>query len=406
MSDSSAQTAAAGSRADQQHMREALALAARIPERPWPNPPVGALVVKDGAIVGRGAHHGAGQAHAERIALAEAAGRARGATLYCTLEPCRHVGRTPPCTEAILAAGVARVVYGVGDPNPPAAGGADVLRAAGVNVTGGLLANECLDLIWPFVATDCFARPYVELKTATSLDGRFGRPHDPVGAPSYITGCAARADVHVRRRWVDLVLVGGATARSDRPRLDTRLVPPDAPCPLAEPAAGCVIGPQDIDKTVEKAGAGDGLVAAFDLRLDRSEWFCLHPGEPPLQLPAGAHAVACPAGTGGVDPHGLLAVCAERGWHTVMLEGGPTLAAAFLEAGLVDRWVQYLAPVVAGGGPTWPRGFAAGAGEYAGTEFGGFHLTSCRRFGPDLRVIWDRRDFDAAVRALSGAGGD
>ncbi|HOX25231.1 MAG TPA: bifunctional diaminohydroxyphosphoribosylaminopyrimidine deaminase/5-amino-6-(5-phosphoribosylamino)uracil reductase RibD [Candidatus Krumholzibacteria bacterium] len=362
---------------DRRYLREALGLAARVPARPWPNPPVGAVVVKDGVTVGRGAHHGPGEPHAERVALAEAGGRAAGATLYCTLEPCRHHGRTPPCVDAILAAGVARVVIGLADPNPLAGGGAARLRAAGVGVDVGPCGAECLDLVWPFVATDCFARPYLELKTATSLDARFAAPARASGGSRYLTGPQARADVHARRRWVDLVLVGKGTAVADRPRLDTRLVPAGAACPAAEPAAGCVAG-------ADLAGVS----------LARPAWLLFQASPAPAVLPPGAERVACPPATGGgVDPAGLVDVCRERGWRAIMLEGGPRLAASFLAAGLVDRWVQYVAPVVGGGGATWPAGFAAPGGS--------FHLTRCDRVGADLRVIWDRRDFAATLASLT-----
>jgi diaminohydroxyphosphoribosylaminopyrimidine deaminase / 5-amino-6-(5-phosphoribosylamino)uracil reductase len=253
-----------------------------------------------------------------------------------------------------------------------------------VAVTAGVMADRCLDLIWPFVASDCFARPYVELKTATSLDGRFARPDDPAGRPGYLTGPEARADVHVRRRWVDMVIVGAGTARHDHPSLDTRLVPPGAACPHAEPLAGCVAGART-----------DG----GDLRLNRPAWFCFYAGELPAGLPAGAVPVACRPGPGGVDPRGLLEACAARGWRTIMLEGGPALAASFLAAGLVDRWVQYVAPVVVGEGPSWPAEFVASA---AGAPPSGFHLTCRVRIGPDLRVIWDRWDFAAVARAHGG----
>jgi diaminohydroxyphosphoribosylaminopyrimidine deaminase / 5-amino-6-(5-phosphoribosylamino)uracil reductase len=368
---------------DEAFLQEALALAARIPQRPWPNPPVGALVVQDGVVVGRGAHHGAGQAHAERLALAEAGDRARGATLYCTLEPCRHHGRTPPCTEAIIAAGIARLVAGVRDLNPPASGGAGLLRAAGLDVTVGVLAGPCLELIWPFVTSDGFARPYVELKTATSLDGRFAGPRDPAGWPAYLTCETSRRAVHVRRRWLDLVLVGAGTALLDRPRLDTRLVPDGAACPQAEPQAGCVSG-------------RDGAHADA-LALNRPAWICFHPAGAAPALPEGAAAVACPAGAAGVDPAGLLQVCHERGLATILLESGPTLSASFLAAGLVDRWVQYTAPLVLGGGVTWPERFEPSAA--------GFHLTRCERSGDDLCAVWDRRDFAAALVAATSEGG-
>ncbi len=362
---------------DLRHLSEALGLAARIPVRPWPNPPVGAVVVRAGETVGRGAHHGAGSAHAERVALGEAGEAARGATLYCTLEPCNHHGRTPPCTEAILAAGVSRVVYGVDDPNPQATGGAERLRQAGLEVTGGVHAAACLDLIWPFVCTDQFARPYVELKTATSLDGRFGGAHDPQGQPTYLTGPAARRDVHVRRRWVDLVLVGSGTARHDRPRLDVRLADQLDDGPAAAPLAG----------VMAQAGAADA-----PLSCDR--WLVFHAAGRSGALAAGAEGVPCTIGPDGhLDVHDLLGACQARGLHTVMVEGGPRVAASFLAAGVVDRWVQYLAPRVVGDGPSWP------AWNQPATA--GLHLTAATPVGDDLRVIWDRRDHHGERRRLA-----
>lgn len=371
---------------DEVFLQEALALAARIPTRPWPNPPVGAVVVKDGVVVGRAAHHGAGTAHAERLALAEAGDRARGATLYCTLEPCRHHGRTPPCTDAILEAGVSRVVAGVRDPNPPASGGAALLRDAGLEVVLGVLADRCLDLIWPFVVTDAFARPYVELKTATSLDGRFAGPRDPAGRPRYLTGAPARRAVHERRRWHDLVLVGAGTARHDRPRLDTRLVGDGAPCPDAEPLAAC-------------ATSGRSRPGPSPLSLDRPDWLCFHPAGTSPRVSMGARLVVCPGGAdGGVDPAGLLAACAERGLTTIYLEGGPTLAGSFLAAGLVDRWVQFTAPLLLGEGPAWPARSVEPAA-------GGYSLTRAGRVGDDLCAVWDRRDFGAALAVLGATAG-
>lgn len=365
---------------DLQFMAEAVQHARILSTRPWPNPPVGALVIRDGIEIGRGAHHGAGLDHAERVALAAAGVRARGATLYCTLEPCNHHGRTPPCTDAILAAGVARIVYGVADPNGEAAGGARRLREAGLDVTGGVHAGACLDLIWPFVCTDQFARPYVELKTAVSLDGRFAAVDSPVGAPVYLTGESARRDVHRRRCWVDLVLVGHGTARQDRPRLDTRLADAPEDGPRAEPEAGCMVG-----------RIGSNAV------LNRPHWLAFHARGLPIQVPPEVESIACePDRAGRPTPQSVVEAAAARGMHAVMVEGGPTLAAAFLSAGLVDRWVQYVAPVVLGAGPTWPD-WRADAGS-------GFHQTRCGALGPDMVAVWDRRDFHASLKALTPDG--
>ncbi len=362
-------------------MAEAVDLARRIPGRTWPNPPVGAVVVRDGEVVGRGAHHGAGLPHAEWLALREAGEQARGATLYLTLEPCNHHGRTPPCTDAILRAGVARVVIGVRDPNPHVKGaGMDRLLGEGVDVELGVGAAACLELIWPFVVTDGFTRPFVELKTAVSLDGRFGplrRPPAAAPGPVYLTGEDARRDVHARRRWFDLVLVGRGTAAADQPRLDTRLAPLDAACPSAEPLGGYV---------------DTRLSLATGLRRERGLVFCAQDatGDPP----AGFEALRCPGGPDGIHPAALLEAASLRQVCTVLLEGGPRLAASFLAAGLVDRWTQYTAPVILGDGVSWPDGFTVPGGA--------FSLTASEPVGDDLRTIWDRREFAATLRRLSG----
>lgn len=363
--------------ADTQFMVVAHRLAQAVPRRPWPNPPVGAVVVRDGEIVGRGAHHGPGTPHAERLALQEAGERARGATLYVTLEPCNHHGRTPPCAPLVADSGVARVVVGVRDPNPRVAGGGlALLRERGVAVTVGVLARGCLELIWPFAATDGFARPFVTLKTAVSLDGRFAPAAAPPGRPCYLTGEPARREVHRLRRWHDLVLVGGATARRDRPRLDGRLAPDDPPCPGDEPLPAVVTGdPARVagwraDRHVVFASAGAGGAA-----------------------PA-AELVPCAAADGGVAPDDLLRRAAERGWWTILLEAGPRLAGAWLAAGLVDRWVQFTAPLVLGDGPGWSPFPAPGEP---------FHLTRTIRLAADACQVWDRRPF-AQTRAALAAG--
>ena len=249
---------------DIRFMIEALRLAARLPGRPWPNPPVGAVVVRDGEIVGRGAHQGAGTAHAERVALAEAGDRARGATLYVTLEPCNHRGRTEACAPLVTDSGVARLVVGVADPNPGVPGGGlATAAAAAIAVEVGVCGRECLEMIWPFAASEAFARPFVLPKTAVSLDGRFAPPpaRDLDGAPFYLTGEAARADVHRLRRWCDVVLVGEGTARADRPRLDGRLAGDD--CPAADPLAGWV--DSDLSLDVDGGRAPDLICAGRTL---------------------------------------------------------------------------------------------------------------------------------------------
>jgi diaminohydroxyphosphoribosylaminopyrimidine deaminase / 5-amino-6-(5-phosphoribosylamino)uracil reductase len=381
---------------DRRFMAEALDFAARIPRRPWPNPPVGALVVRDGVVVGRGAHHGAGTDHAEAVALREAGGLSRGATLYCTLEPCNHHGRTPPCAPAVAAAGIGRVVAAMRDPNPRVHGGGLLcLEATGVRVDVGLLAGEALDLVWPFVATRAFERPFVILKTAASIDGCLApAPAQRVpGEPFYLTGVESRSDVHRLRRWCDVVLVGERTMAEDRPQLDGRLAGENAACPAADPVPAFV----DTD-------------GGLDAGWPRPYW--VFTGRP--QAPTGANqapgttscearaareqyraVVPCDERDGRVEIESLVAGFAARGGHVLMVEGGPSLATAFLRAGLVDRWVSYTAPLVIGDGIRWGTGLP---------EIG-FHLTRVARSANDVKAVWDRLPFQATLQAVANPQG-
>jgi diaminohydroxyphosphoribosylaminopyrimidine deaminase / 5-amino-6-(5-phosphoribosylamino)uracil reductase len=274
----------------------ALQLARAAGSRAYPKPTVGAVLVRDGEVVGRGATEASGR-HAEVVALEEAGERARGATLYVTLEPCAHHGATPPCADAIVAAGVARVVFGARDPNPEAGGGEDRLRRAGVEVQ---LADsweaQRLNEAWrTFISK---RRPFVIYKAAMTLDGRITVP----GA-RWVSGEASRRLVHELRAEVDAVGVGGGTARADRPRLDAR----DVATPRGQPRR----------LVFSRGPLPDGL----DLELR----------------------------TGGIAEE--LAALAAEGVQSLLLEGGPTLAASFLAEGLVDKLLVFVAPTLAGEGP-------------------------------------------------------
>lgn len=361
---------------DRCFMAEAIAMARATRSRTWPNPPVGAVVVADGVVVGRGAHEGPDRPHAEPMALADAGEKARGATLYVTLEPCNHQGRTGPCAPAVIASGVTRVVVAMRDPNPTVIGGGfRYLRDRGLDVTCGVLAEEALELVWPFVATNNFTHPYVELKTALSLDGRFAP--DPAiregQTPVYLTGEASRRDVHERRRRVDLVLVGEGTVKADRPRLDGRLVEGASGVPAIEPVAGYV----DSDLSWTGGFARDGYLVFAGKSADDSR------NQAAIEADGGV-ILFCEEYNGRVTPQGICRAAVLRDLLTIMVEGGPRLASSFLAAGLVDRWVRYLAPVVLGDGVGWP---AAQAGP------GDFSLTRHREIGEDLLVIHDKRKF-------------
>jgi diaminohydroxyphosphoribosylaminopyrimidine deaminase/5-amino-6-(5-phosphoribosylamino)uracil reductase len=285
-----------------------------------PNPVVGCVVLDpDGDIVGEGWHAKAGGPHAEVVALEAAGDRARGATVVVTLEPCRHTGRTGPCTQALIEAGVSRLVYAVADPNPAAAGGAAELLAAGIEVEGAVLETEAAaaNIEWLTAARE--QRPHVTLKLASSVDGRIAAAD---GTSRWITGPAARADAHRLRALSDAVLVGTGTALADDPALTVR----------------------DVDAELAGRRPLRVVMGLRDLPLDAR----VLAGDAP-SLRVGSH-----------DPVQVLKVLHDREVRAVLVEGGATVASAFLAAGLVDRVVAYVAPVLIGEGASAVTGFGAG----------------------------------------------
>ena len=315
-------------------MAHAIALAARGLGRTHPNPPVGAVVVRRGKIVGEGFHRRAGGPHAEIVALRAAGRRAVGATLYLTLEPCTHFGRTPPCLGRVLASGVTRVVIGMRDPNRRVRGrGVAGLRRAGVAVTVGTLAAECAALSAGYLSWIRRGRPLVVLKLAASLDGRIATA---AGAARWITGTAARRGVHALRNRLDAVMVGAGTIRTDDPQLTCRLR--GGRDPIRVVVAGRLrLSPR---ARVFRSGSRvpTWIVAARDAPRRR---------EAALSR-AGGEVVRLP-GSGRVALASVLRELGRRGVTSVLVEGGTTLAGALIRAGLVDRLVLYLAPILLGG---------------------------------------------------------
>lgn len=301
------------SQAELAAMRRALELAALAPGRISPNPRVGCVLLDaDAAVVSEGAHRGAGTAHAEVDALRRGGGRMRGGTAVVTLEPCAHQGRTGPCTTALVDAGVTRVVYGMPDPDPVAAGGADVLRARGLDVEGGVLASDAAALNWRWVHSVRHARPFVTWKLAATLDGRSAAAD---GSSEWITGPEARRDVHRLRAQADAVVVGTGTVLTDDPLLTVRSED-GVPAPLRDQPLRVVVGHSDVPDTSQV-------------------W---NDDAPTLHLRT--H-----------DVRAVLTALHDRAVRQVWLEGGPRLAGAFLAADLVDEVVAYVAPALLGSGP-------------------------------------------------------
>ncbi|WP_243745194.1 bifunctional diaminohydroxyphosphoribosylaminopyrimidine deaminase/5-amino-6-(5-phosphoribosylamino)uracil reductase RibD [Streptomyces hainanensis] len=349
--------------------RRAIELAARGLGSTSPNPVVGCVVLDTtGHPVGEGWHQRAGGPHAEVHALAAAGPAARGGTAVVTLEPCAHTGRTGPCAQALIDAGVARVVYAVADPNPQAAGGAAVLTAAGVDVAAGPLGAEAAEGNAPWLTAVRHGRPHVHWKYAATLDGRTAAAD---GTSRWITSAEARADVHRLRAASDAVLVGAGTARADDPHLAVRGVPgARQPLRVVVDTTGTAVPPgaRVLDGTAATlvAVADDTPTGATTHLADHAEV---------VRLPRAAHGP-------GLDLTALLAALHRRDVRSLLLEGGPTLAGAFAAAGLIDRVTGYLAPALLGAGPQALNG----AGITTIADALRLRVTDVDRIGQDLRI--------------------
>ncbi|MFC5763384.1 bifunctional diaminohydroxyphosphoribosylaminopyrimidine deaminase/5-amino-6-(5-phosphoribosylamino)uracil reductase RibD [Actinacidiphila bryophytorum] len=428
-------------------MRRAIALSARALGATAPNPVVGCVILDTaGTVVGEGWHRKAGGPHAEVHALRAAGAAARGGTAVVTLEPCNHTGRTGPCAQALIEAGVARVVHAVSDPSPAASGGAATLRAAGVDVEGGLLAAEAEAVNVAWLTSVRRGRPFVRWKYAATLDGRIAAAD---GSSRWISSAESRADVHRLRAEADAVVAGSGTLLADDPHLAVRGIP-DAVQPLrvvvdsrartprgarvlddaaptliavskdadtshlpddvevvripyaprrpaapgtAEPAPPAPAEPAEPTAPVA-AGSTEPTAPAAPGAARTTPPAAAEPAEPtapgasqtappaPAEPVGSARAAAFRPEGVGLDVHTLLAELHARGIRSVLLEGGPTLAGAFVAAGAVDCVVGYLAPALLGAGAS-----ALGdAGISTIAQALRLDVTDVARFGPDLRV--------------------
>lgn len=322
---------------DAEHMRAALGLARRGLGLTAPNPSVGCVVVRDGRVVGRGLTAPGGRPHAETRALAMAGGAARGATAYVTLEPCAHHGRTPPCAEALVAAGVARVVVAARDPDPRVDGaGIARLRAAGVAVEEGLLGAEAAAVNEGFLRTITDNRPLITLKLASTLDGRIATR---TGESRWITGEAARRAAHLLRYRHDAVMVGVGTVAADDPELTCRLPGLEAPAKVR-----IIVDPHlRTPLTARLVATADEIPTWFLTRNDAD------PARRRALEEAGVVVLGVAGTDAGLDLPGAMQALAEKGLTRVLVEGGARLAAELLRAGFVDRLAWFHAPTVMGG---------------------------------------------------------
>lgn len=354
---------AAFSAVDHAHMARALQLAAKGLFTTSPNPRVGCVIVKNDAVVGEGWHQRAGTPHAEIHALKAAGVAAHGATVYVTLEPCSHHGRTPPCAQALVNAGVARVVAAMRDPNPLVAGaGIDMLTLAGIAAEVGLMETEARALNPGFISRMTRQRPWVRLKTAATLDGKTALTN---GQSQWLTGEAARADVQRLRARACAILTGSGTVLTDNPRMTVRELD---------------IGRQPLRVIVDSTLRTPARAAILPALV------VCHRAEPAARAAleaGGSEVVELPGAEGRVDLAALLALLAQRGVNEVHVEAGAALNGALLAANLVDEWVAYVAPMAVG---DTARGLFAMPELTALEDAARFSLADVRQLGGDLRL--------------------
>ena len=352
--------------ADHEFMTRAIELARKGLYTTTPNPRVGCVIVQEQLTVGEGWHHRAGEPHAEVVALAEAAGQLRGATVYVTLEPCSHFGRTPPCVDALIDAQVGRVIVAMQDPNPSVDGrGLKRLRDAGIEVRCGLLEQEARELNIGFVSRMSRNRPWVRLKLATSLDGLTALPD---GTSQWITCEAARRDGHAWRARACAILTGIGTVRDDNPQLSVRLV--ETP---RQPMKVVVDSRLEIDlEAAVLKGAPTLIACAID-----------NPAKVRELQDRGCEVLPMANGRGKVDLAALMTELAVRGINELHVEAGHKLNGSLIQAGMVDELLMYLAPSLLGKGLP---GFELDAPpDLAHCRM--LRFTDVERFGADLRVL-------------------
>jgi diaminohydroxyphosphoribosylaminopyrimidine deaminase/5-amino-6-(5-phosphoribosylamino)uracil reductase len=367
-------SAADAAEQDSVYMRRALDLARKGWGQTAPNPMVGAVVVQNGEIIGEGYHARYGEAHAEVNALDAARGRTRGATIYVTLEPCNHHGKTPPCTNAIIDAGVARVVAAVRDPSIVAAGGAERLRNAGIQVDIGVQRDAACELNAPFFAAHKYHRPWVTLKLAVSADGAVA---DPTGMNRWITGPEARREVHRLRANSDAILVGIGTVLADDPELTVRDVPAPRVTPLRVVLDSSLRIPLT-SKLVQTAREIPTRVVPANVGLWTETLAALSAAGVRLAIPQDASLESALEGLYWID-----------NVRSVLVEAGPRLAGSFLSRFLVDRLVIFQSPLVLG--DRAPKAFAF-APQGFDASLSRLPVVEQRKFGDDVMTTYALRD--------------
>ncbi len=360
------------SNTDNNYMRHALALGARGLGRVWPNPAVGCVIVRDGRIVGRGWTGDGGRPHGETVALAQAGKLAKGATAFVTLEPCSHHGKTPPCADALITAGISRVVIATRDPDPRVSGqGIERLKATGIDVTTGVFEEQAMNSHRGFFSRITKSRPMVTLKLAASFDGRIATQ---TGESQWISGAEARRSVHAMRARHDAVMVGGGTARVDDPTLNVRDIG-------VEHQPVRVVWSRHLDIPLQ----GKLAQSARDVPL----WI-LHADDASTDIckawqGLGARLFPCATNQQQIEPVSALQALGEAGLTRVFCEGGGTLAASLLSSGLVDELVTFTAGIGIGaeGQPT-----LGVMGVDRLSKAPRFELVETRKIGADTMTRW------------------
>ena len=362
------------------YMQVALTLAQGAAGQTSPNPPVGSVVVTDGRIVGMGAHLRAGERHAERVALDMAGSDATGGDLYVTLEPCSHTGKTPPCTEAILQAGISRVFVATVDPNPLVAGsGIQLLRDAGIIVETGVCEATALELYQPFFHFIQTKQPHVTLKTAMTLDGKIAAFS---GHSKWVTSEQSRLDVHHLRHAHDAILTGTHTILHDNPLLTTRL-PQGGLHPIRVILDTTLQTPIE-SQVIQNSQAPTWIFCGSDASTERE-----------LQLSAASHVAVIRLSEARITIPSVLQELGARNVMTLLVEGGATVNASFLQAEAVDRIITYIAPRLLGGSDSLtPIG---GTNPALMSEAKDFVFVKTEQIGPDIKITAVPKGSDSHV---------